>query len=96
MINVTVPLWLWAGENGSWHFITVPDVTWRTSVFPVKSGVGTVNGNVRTSGSWLLAGLALTPSVPEPATWATMLLGFDAVGFALRRGKKRPQVPQVA
>ena len=66
MINVTAPLWLWAGENGSWHFITVPeefsgeirahamaalrgfgpvrgeatihDVTWRTSVFPVKSG----------------------------------------------------------
>ena len=66
MITVTVPLWLWTGENGSWHFITVPeelsgeirahamaalrgfgsvrvqatigDVTWRTSVFPVKSG----------------------------------------------------------
>ena len=66
MITVTAPLWLWTGENGSWHFITVPeefygeirahataalrgfgsvrveatirDVTWRTWVFPVKSG----------------------------------------------------------
>ena len=66
MITVTSPLWIWTGENGSWHFITVPeelsgeirahalallrgfgsvrvearihDVTWRTSVFPVKSG----------------------------------------------------------
>jgi hypothetical protein len=66
MITVTAPLWIWTGENGSWHFITVPeefsdeirahalaslrgfgsvrvearihDVTWRTSVFPVKSG----------------------------------------------------------
>ncbi len=66
MITVTTPLWIWTGENGSWHFITVPeefsdeirahalaslrgfgsvrvearihDVTWRTSVFPVKSG----------------------------------------------------------
>jgi hypothetical protein len=66
MINVTAPLWLWTGENGSWHFITVPEelsgeirahamaalrgfgsvrvearignVSWRTSVFPVKSG----------------------------------------------------------
>jgi hypothetical protein len=66
MITVTAPLWLWTGENGSWHFITVPedqsdeirahclssmrgfgsvrvaatinDVTWRTSVFPQKSG----------------------------------------------------------
>jgi len=64
MISVTGPLWLWTGENGAWHFITVPaelsgeirahamaalrgfgsvrveatigDVTWRTSVFPMK------------------------------------------------------------
>lgn len=66
MISLTAPLWLWTGEGGRWHFITVPeeqsgeirvhgllsrggfgsvkveatinDVTWRTSVFPVKSG----------------------------------------------------------
>ena len=66
MITVTGPLWLWTGENGSWHFVTVPeeqsdeirahclasmrgfksarveatidDVTWRTSLFPMKSG----------------------------------------------------------
>jgi hypothetical protein len=66
VITVTGPLWLWTGENGSWHFITVPadqsdeirahcfaqlrgfksarvevtvnGVSWRTSVFPVKSG----------------------------------------------------------
>ncbi len=66
MIPVTGPVWLWSGEGGSWHFITVPaeqsdeirahalaerrgfgsvkvqatidDVTWRTSVFPQKSG----------------------------------------------------------
>ena len=59
-------MWLWTGDSGSWHFITVPeelsgeihahclasmrgfksakveatinDVTWRTSVFPMKSG----------------------------------------------------------
>ena len=66
MITVTGPLGLWTGDNGSWHFITVPEdlsgeirahclmdrrgfrsarvearigaVTWRTSVFPMKSG----------------------------------------------------------
>jgi hypothetical protein len=66
VITVIGPLWLWSGENGSWHFVTVPeeqsdeirahcladmrgfksarveatinDVTWRTSVFPQKSG----------------------------------------------------------
>ncbi len=25
MIIVTAPLWLWNGEKGSWHFITVPE-----------------------------------------------------------------------
>jgi len=66
VIAVTGPLWLWPGQGGSWHFITIPDeesgeirahgllsrggfggvkvqatingVTWRTSVFPMKSG----------------------------------------------------------
>jgi hypothetical protein len=66
VIILTASLWLWSGEGGSWHFITVPeelcgeiraqslarrsgfgsvrveatigDVTWRTSVFPQKSG----------------------------------------------------------
>ena len=66
MISVTGPLWLWTSENGSWHFITVPEelsdpikahclaelrgfksarvearigeVSWRTSIFPIKSG----------------------------------------------------------
>jgi hypothetical protein len=39
-------------------------------------------------GNVLLGGLALTPSVPEPGTWAMMLLGFGAVGFAMRRRKR--------
>ena len=66
MISVTGPLWLWSGEGGSWHFVTIPaelsdeiraqslaqmrgfrsarvgatvnGVSWRTSVFPVKTG----------------------------------------------------------
>jgi hypothetical protein len=24
VISVTGPLWLWTGDNGSWHFFTVP------------------------------------------------------------------------
>ena len=32
------------------------------------------------------------PAVPEPATWAMMLLGFGVVGFAMRRGRtERPR-----
>ena len=25
MITATGPLWLWSGESGSWHFITIPE-----------------------------------------------------------------------
>jgi hypothetical protein len=31
--------------------------------------------------------LAVKPAVPEPATWAMMLVGFGGVGFAMRRRK---------
>jgi hypothetical protein len=29
-----------------------------------------------------------TPGVPEPSTWAMMLLGFGAIGFAMRRRRQ--------
>ncbi len=35
-----------------------------------------------------LAGKATTPGVPEPTTWAMLMFGFGAVGFALRRNAK--------
>jgi hypothetical protein len=36
--------------------------------------------------------------IPEPATWAMMLLGFGGIGFALRRGRRRskPTLMQIA
>jgi len=36
--------------------------------------------------------------VPEPATWAMMLLGFAGIGFALRRGRRnsKPALMQIA
>ena len=36
-------------------------------------------------GEITVQGRAIPPVVPEPATWAMMLLGFGAVGFAMRR-----------
>ena len=35
------------------------------------------------------------PVVPEPATWAMMLLGFGAVGYALRR-RRQTSISQLA
>ena len=37
----------------------------------------------------------ILPAVPEPGTWAMMLLGFGAAGFAMRRQRK-PALAQLA
>ena len=39
--------------------------------------------------------VTVSPAVPEPGTWAMMLLGFGAVGFAIRR-RGTPALAQVA
>lgn len=36
------------------------------------------------------------PSVPEPATWAMMLAGFGATGFAMRRTRRKNVLAQIA
>ncbi len=37
-----------------------------------------------------------TNPVPEPATWAMMLMGFGAAGYAMRRRRRSAGLPQVA
>ena len=54
----------------------------------------TINGNNSGAGS-LGGSITIRPAVPEPATWAMMLLGFGAVGFAMRR-RRSPVLAQVA
>jgi len=57
---------------------------------------------VNTQGAGLLTGLVtasasqVVPSVPEPATWAMMLLGFGAIGFSVRRSRRRTPLMQAA
>jgi hypothetical protein len=36
------------------------------------------------------------PALPEPSTWAMMLLGFGAAGVAVRRSRKKVPVSQLA
>jgi hypothetical protein len=35
-------------------------------------------------------------ALPEPATWAMMLLGFGATGFAMRRSRRKALLTQIA
>ncbi len=56
----------------------------------------TVKGNILGPGGGAYVGTVnVAPPVPEPATWAMMLMGFGAVGFAMRR-RRRPALLQVA
>ena len=68
-----------AGENsftGFWLFnITTPT---HSIVFDSALGTSNVVLLQNTGGA-----------VPEPATWAMMLLGFGGIGFAMRRGRKQ-------
>ena len=44
-----------------------------------------VNGNGTVSAFGPATSSAATAAVPEPATWAMMMLGFGGMGFAMRR-----------
>ena len=55
------------------------------TVTNVSNVLGTYSGNFN---------FAVAP-VPEPATWAMMLLGFAGIGFAMRRSRK-PVLAQLA
>ena len=53
MIQVTGPLWLWSGGQGSWHFLTVPEEQSddiRAHGLAHRGGFGSVRVEVRVNG----------------------------------------------
>jgi hypothetical protein len=58
-----------------------------THTITLSNGQGSSNAQIFSTG---------TPAVPEPATWAMMLLGFGAVGVAMRRSPRKRALLQVA
>ena len=75
-----------------------------TTAAGVSANLFVTNGTnyrVNTQGAGLLTGLvtaratpvSVAAAVPEPATWAMMLIGFGAVGVALRRRRRLAAAP---
>ena len=53
MITVTGPLWLWTGEGGSWHFVSVPEELSgeiRAQAFEARRGFGSVRVEATVNG----------------------------------------------
>ena len=42
-----------------------------------------------TNGNVLVASISATSAVPEPSTWAMMLIGFLGLGFAFRQSRRK-------
>ena len=51
----------------------------NTTVNLGNNGAGSSNAQLYSTG---------TPAVPEPATWAMMLVGFGGIGMSMRRARK--------
>jgi hypothetical protein len=49
-----------------------------------------VNPLIQESGNVQIASLAVAGAVPEPSTWAMLILGFAGIGFMAYRRKSKP------
>ena len=71
--------------------ITTDAIAFDFAGFPVVAGrsLNLVNGSIDIAQSFASIDVSSTPAVPEPSTWAMMLLGFTGLGFAgYRRSRK--------
>lgn len=74
-----------SGNDELWHLLGVPTTTYLDFY-----ATGTSLGH---PSNVLLSALAV---VPEPGTWAMMILGFGAIGMAARRNRRKVAITQLA
>jgi hypothetical protein len=81
------------GDNCNIHGCVVDfgvDQAWATHTTAVINSASDPFGNVGTGG------FMLASTVPEPSTWAMMILGFAGVGFMAYRRKQNGQALRLA
>jgi hypothetical protein len=89
------------GDSDTYHLATSTGTNWfyiladagttyTSGAFTTASTAGGTDFNGGfDSFKQLRLQLGAATAVPEPATWAMMLLGFGGIGFTMRRGKKQ-------
>jgi hypothetical protein len=70
----------------------VADYAFKDGLLPVATFV---DGEVFTPFSYLIAPALTSPAVPEPSTWAMMLIGFAGLGYAGWRAQRKTAEPAV-
>lgn len=65
--------------------VTIDSLGFTVGQYVFTSAYDTVTVNVP-------GGISAAPAVPEPATWAMMILGMGAIGFSLRRRMRASEV----
>ena len=73
--------------SGTGRFLGASGTFFATGLFDSRNPPPTLN--------FRFDGFVDAPAVPEPATWAMMLLGFGGIGFVMRRKRALP-LPQIA
>ena len=76
-------------SGGPTHAITLLPASFGAGDYRLSFG-GTTSGGGGEAGT-----LSFFAAVPEPGTWALMLLGFGGIGMAMRR-RRRPVLAQIA
>lgn len=64
----------------------------RLFLLNLTDGSVTDKGALQMQLTGLTAGMGMVSGVPEPGTWAMMLVGFGSIGFAMRRRKVTTRV----
>ena len=75
------------GTNEFWRLanpVTLGASTYTLTINGDNSGAGSLGGSI-----------TIRQAVPEPATWAMMLLGFAGIGMTIRR-RRQPILAQLA
>ncbi len=83
--------------TNTWETVNDPNVNGNTSFNVEGTTVNGINDKGQLVGFYAdnVNGFLATPVVPEPSTWAMMLIGFAGLGFFGYRAS-RPRVPGFA